>query len=111
MLGRVTRSMVRKAKEKSRKEENDLTKELVDEAESMEEFVRRMPDEKPTMVPDDFGDFDDAYGKQDDWSLGELSEAEDMDLEDAIMDDLANMGEEPSEPMDPKGPDMLKLRF
>jgi len=41
-------------------------------------------------VPDNFSDFDEAYEMEDDWEMGEGSDFEDMDIEDAIMEDLAN---------------------
>lgn len=107
-MSRVTRSMTRKKKqEEALQNERDIIK-TVEEAvkkskESLYDFMERVkPDDKPTIVPDNFDDFDEASEMQDDWELGEGSDWEDMDeddaLEDAIMDDVANM-------------DMLKLRL
>lgn len=88
MSGAMTRSRTRDAKNKS------IIKTIEEAAEkskdSLEKFIRRVkPAEKPTMVPDDFGDFDEAYEQEDDWDMGEGSDFEDMDVEDAIMEDLA----------------------
>ena len=77
MSKRVTRSM-------TRKKEDDEIKRTIDD------FASRMPAEKPTFVPDNFSDFDEAYEMEDDWEMGEGSDFEDMDIEDAIMEDLAN---------------------
>jgi hypothetical protein len=86
----MTRSRARKAKNKS------IIKTIEEAAEksrdSLEKFIRRVkPAEKPTMVPDDFGDFDEAYEQEDDWEMGEGSDFEDMDVEDAIMEDLGEL--------------------
>lgn len=88
--GPMTRSRARKAKNKS------IIKTIEEAAEksrdSLEKFIRRVkPAEKPTMVPDDFGDFDEAYEQKDDWEMGEGSDFEDMDVEDAIMEDLGEL--------------------
>jgi len=90
MSGPMTRSRARKAKNKS------IIKTIEEAAEksrdSLEKFIRRVkPAEKPTMVPDDFGDFDEAYEQEDDWEMGEGSDFEDMDVEDAIMEDLGEL--------------------
>lgn len=71
MSKRVTRSMTRKKD---------------DEIKRIDDFVSRMPAEKPTFVPDNFSDFDEAYEMEDDWEMGEGSDFEDMDIED--IDDL-----------------------
>ena len=70
MSKRVTRSMTRKKD---------------DEIKRIDDFVSRMPAKKPTFVPDNFSDFDEAY-EMDDWEMGEGSDFEDMDIED--IDDL-----------------------
>ena len=88
MTGPMTRSRARKAKNKS----IIKTIEEAAESDSLEKFIRRVkPAEKPTMVPDDFGDFDEAYEQEDDWEMGEGSDFEDMDVEDAIMEDLGEL--------------------
>ena len=88
MSGPMTRSRARKAKNKS----IIKTIEEAAESDSLEKFIRRVkPAEKPTMVPDDFGDFDEAYEQEDDWEMGEGSDFEDMDVEDAIMEDLGEL--------------------
>ena len=104
-MSRVTRSMTRKKRQKEAADEalegeREIVK-TIEEAvkkskESLSEFEQRIvPVEKPTMVPDDFGDFDEAVERQDKWELSEGSDWEDMDeddaLEDAILDDIATM--------------------
>ena len=107
----VTRSMARKKKqEEDLKKEKGIIKTIEDVLEktkdNLENLIRGVkPADKPTVVPDDFEDFDEAYDKQDEWGMGEGSDWEDMDeedgkdkaIEDAMMDDLAM--------------DDLKLRF
>lgn len=104
-MSRVTRSMTRKKKQDEALENERGIVKTIEEAverskESLSNFIRRVkPDKKPTMVPDDFGDFDEASGMQDDWELSEGSDWEDMDAEDAMMEDIATMS------------DMSELRF
>lgn len=91
--------MTRKKKQEEALENERGVVKTIEEAvekskKSLSEFIRRIePVEKPTMVPDDFGDFDEAVERQDKWDLSDGSDWEDMDeddaLEDAILEDLA----------------------
>ena len=102
-MSRVTRSMTRKKKQEEALENERGVVKTIEEAvekskKSLSEFIRRIePVEKPTMVPDDFSDFDEASDRLDKWDLSEGSDWEDMDkddaLEDAILDDIATMSE------------------
>ena len=103
----VTRSMTRK-KENLEKERNII--KTIEEAlsKTRDDLKNFVSGKKPevTEIPDDFSDFDEAYAGQDEWEMGEGSDWEDMDeedakdkaIEDAIIDDVAMMDE-------------LKLRF
>ena len=77
MSKRVTRSM-------TRKKEDDEIKRTIDEMKNkrVDDFARSLPAGKPTFVPDNFSDFDDAYEMEDDWEMGEGSDFDDMDIED-----------------------------
>jgi len=115
MSRRVTRGAKKREDDLQRKAEKEYRAEKprrrTAEEKAREKFMREA--KKPEYrTPDDFSDFDEAYDREDDWEFKE----EDMpdDVEDAIIDDLAEMDTDELEDVsieDLDDPDDVLLRF